>query len=608
MKQRLVLSAILMCILIITMSTYTQSMASETVHHPEKETATISPNINSDWTWSWPDVISSGSTGSSYTTSVAIDKFDNIHLVWYDNTDYNGAGPDNDIFYKRFDRLTASWGSVVVISNDSTADSSNPNIIVDDNDNLHVVWNDLTDYNGAGTDVDIFYKRFDRLTASWGSTVVISSESTSSSSWPTIAADSYNDLHVVWQDSSNIISAGTDGDIFYKMYYNLTSTWLTTKLISTESSLNSAQPNILIDSADDIHIVWDDLTDYNGAGTDTDIFYKKIDAYSLKGGSTVVISTESTAGSTSPKITADSVDNLHIVWRDSTDINWAGTDLDVFYKKYDIKTASWGFTGVISTESTETIGISTIAIDNADNIHIVWDDYTNYNGAGLDSDIFYRKYNSQSLAWGGSFDLSRNTDASFFPAISIDRSGFIHVFWDDEYDYLGAGSDPDIFYTVYSGLPDAPVLDLFSPNPSNGSVGLTWSAVYGSEYYNIYRDTSHIYDLTGLTPIGGTTNTFAKDFPLSKGDYFYAITALNVMGEGAPSNTQSVKIDFDSAGTLITPVSTTETIFNGTNTVTVTVAGVATITTSNDNFAPFMQFALVLPIIVIVVIYRRKRN
>ncbi len=39
-----------------------------------------------------------------------------------------------------------------------TVGSLNPNMAIDSHDNLHVVWQDNTDYDSSGTDYDIFYK------------------------------------------------------------------------------------------------------------------------------------------------------------------------------------------------------------------------------------------------------------------------------------------------------------------------------------------------------------------------------------------------------------------------------------------------------------------
>ncbi len=44
--------------------------------------------------------------------------------------------------------------------------------------------------------------------------------------------------------------------------------WSTMEVISLESNLGSSQPSMASDSNNNLHTLWSDYTDYNGAGTD----------------------------------------------------------------------------------------------------------------------------------------------------------------------------------------------------------------------------------------------------------------------------------------------------------------------------------------------------
>ncbi|GAH53419.1 unnamed protein product, partial [marine sediment metagenome] len=82
-----------------------------------------------------------------------------------------------------------------------------------------------------------------------------------------------------WSDWTDYAGSGTDFDIFYKHWFISTSLWGTTEVVSTESTSHSGSPSIAIDSTGNVHLSWWDLTDYAGAGTDYDIFYKRSDGY-----------------------------------------------------------------------------------------------------------------------------------------------------------------------------------------------------------------------------------------------------------------------------------------------------------------------------------------
>ena len=71
-------------------------------------------------------------------------------------------------------------GRTQVVSTESTAESYEPSVAVDSSGNVHVAWWDYTNYAGCGTDYDIFYKRF-VPDSGWTITEVVSTESTSHS-------------------------------------------------------------------------------------------------------------------------------------------------------------------------------------------------------------------------------------------------------------------------------------------------------------------------------------------------------------------------------------------------------------------------------------------
>ncbi|MGQ4876795.1 MAG: hypothetical protein ACP6IY_22230, partial [Promethearchaeia archaeon] len=109
----------------------------------------------------------------------------------------------------------------------------------------------------------------------WTTTEVISTESDGDSRFSEVTIDDNNNIHVVWMDASNYAGSGTDWDIFYK-YYNATSgTWSGTEVVSWESSGDSQYPTIAVDNESNVYVAWQDNTDYNGAGTDSDIFFKR---------------------------------------------------------------------------------------------------------------------------------------------------------------------------------------------------------------------------------------------------------------------------------------------------------------------------------------------
>ena len=136
--------------------------------------------------------------------------------------------------------------------------STNPAIISDSYNHIHVVWQD----NSPGND-EIFYKKSTDSGANWTQKRLTWNSGYSCSS--AIASDSNSHIHVVWEDSSP-----GNGEIFYKQSTDGGASWPQTRL--TWNSGNSSRPSITVDSNNYIHVVWCDMTPGNG-----EIFYKKRD-------------------------------------------------------------------------------------------------------------------------------------------------------------------------------------------------------------------------------------------------------------------------------------------------------------------------------------------
>ena len=203
----------------------------------------------SSWIWNTTELISTESTNNSYRSSHAIDTEGNVYIVWYDFTDYDGSGTDADVFYKQWNKTTNSWTITEVVSTESTGNVSFPNLKLDTAGNIHIAWADETDdMLGSGTDADIFYRRWDASTFSWTPTEVVSTESNTTSGWHSCAVDLSGDLHVTWVDWTNYTNCGTDADIFYKKWDASSSTWSTTEVVSSESIEQSSWPSIEVDT------------------------------------------------------------------------------------------------------------------------------------------------------------------------------------------------------------------------------------------------------------------------------------------------------------------------------------------------------------------------
>ena len=424
--------------------------------------------------WTTTEVVSTESTKNySWHPSLAVGLDGKVHIAWDDSSGYGGSGSGWDIFYKRYE-VGVGWTSTEVVSTESDEDSWFPSLAVGSDGKVHIAWDDYTDYGGSGADRDIFYKRYE-VGVGWTSTEVVSTESTSWSFCPSLAVDSSENIHIAWEDKTNYAGSGTDTDIFYKRY-ETDAGWTVAEVVSTESDGASSYPSLAVGSDEKVHIAWEDHTDYGGSGGDWDIFYKRYEV-GVGWTSTEVVSTESDEDSHRPSLAADSGGNIHIAWEE-----WTGTDSDILHKRY-VAGVGWTSTEVVSTESTDDSWESSLAVGSDGTIHITWYDWTDYGGSGGDLDIFYKRYETDAGWTVAEVVSTESTDHSWDPSLGVGSDGKVHIAWKDDTDYGGSGGDPDIFYKRY----EPPVLGLVpdtgfasttivgSGFSANSEITITWN-------------------------------------------------------------------------------------------------------------------------------------
>jgi phage terminase large subunit-like protein len=174
--------------------------------------------------------------------SLAIDADDTIHVVWHEL-----APGAYEIYYKRSVDGGTTWSAAQRLTWMSGA-SYYPAMAIDSGNTIHVVWQD-----SAPGDVEIYYKG-----STYGGTAWSAAQRLTwmprASYYPTIANGSGNTVHVVWFDD-----APGRWEIYYKGSTDGGTTWSVAQRL-TWTSGTSYYPTIAIDSGNTIHVVWEDYT------------------------------------------------------------------------------------------------------------------------------------------------------------------------------------------------------------------------------------------------------------------------------------------------------------------------------------------------------------
>jgi hypothetical protein len=275
----------------------------------------------------------------------------------------------------------------------------------------------------------IYFKKSSDGGAIWTPSQNITRDTFSSHSLsPEIAVDYSGYLHVTWNDDE----FGADPGIFYKRSTNMGATWSKYQVLAVTEWGTCYEPRITVDSLDNLHVVAPQppFNYYDPPSEDLEIRYLKSTDHGVTWPIDQFI-TQNSGNSMDPAIAVDSAGNPHLVWSDDTDGNY-----EILYKK----SKDGGVTWTSRRRLTWTPSYSrwpVIAVDSLDNLHVVW--YTATSGG--DDEIYYKKSTDSGTTWPLGRRLTNTASPSRDPAIAVDASGIIHVVWSE-----GALGKKEIYY------------------------------------------------------------------------------------------------------------------------------------------------------------------
>jgi hypothetical protein len=369
--------------------------------------------------WSNPEVVSTESTANAYRGVIAVDHFGTIHIAWKDKSDYQGIGTNWHICYKNKPK-GGNWTTTEIVSTESTGDGNCLSMVVDQNVTVHIVWKDNSNYNNIGSNWHIFYKNKPK-DGNWTVTEIVSTESSGNCGCPSLAVDSNNTIHVTWADDSEIYNSGDDEDIFYRSRLK-NGYWTDYELVSTDSTADSLEPSIDVDSENTVYIAWAEMVGTTIAHNRYNIIFKQKNQGNLWLPSENV-STQINGQSVSPAIKVDSDFVVHFIWADNSEYDNITGDFDVFYRNRSLD-GIWSQIEVVSKDSLSDVSFPTLAVDHNKTVHVAWRQTVSSYGK-----IYYCQKKIGG-SWSDYEIASNKTDRdASFPVIFVDSTDKVHLSW-----------------------------------------------------------------------------------------------------------------------------------------------------------------------------------
>ena len=223
---------------------------------------------------------------------------------------------------------------------------------------------------------------------------------------PLLRAEGSN-VHVFWYDNTP-----GNNEIFYKRSTNSTYTWEAPKRLTFTSG--GSQNHSVCHDTDDLYLVWEDNTSGH-----FELYFKSSSNAGVNWSPPKRL-TYNSQNSKRPMMIRDSTGNLHLVWH-QPDIPIG----EIYYKKSTNSGSTW----TSPTRLTWNAGSSwlpAIAVSLTGTLHVVWEDDVSGN-----KEIYHKKSIDNGSTWTNPLRLTWTSGETISPAVTVDGSGMVLVFWSD---------------------------------------------------------------------------------------------------------------------------------------------------------------------------------
>lgn len=402
-----------------------------------------SDNIGNDMSQSWSFSTQMRSFGANKSiadessldrqiTATACDGNGNIWVAWH-----HGQPGSRNIHLARLLDGEESFDNYINLTNDSY-DQCNPDIAIDQNNKLYVVWQG----DNAGN-WDIYASTSDN----WSVQRQVTSSDADQVN-PAVAVNSSAYTYVVWEDDRN-----SNGDIYAagsSDSFQSSTLWA----VATEQSQQS-EPAVAVDADDIVYLVWTDRRQGND-----DIYIASSD----DGPWTNYPFVSRSYSQSSPTIAAeDSGSKLHLLWTDDR-----SSDYDIYYAASDGIPASPvdGENIVDDTTNADQFSPAIVVAGSTGSdleVFACWQDQRS-----SDSDIYFAQLGGDA---GGTNifvgDGDTNSEQAA-PALGLDGHGYPYLVWTDD-----RNDNMDIFYAASTYMDPQPVAQEEVTAGSSAVVGPT---------------------------------------------------------------------------------------------------------------------------------------
>jgi hypothetical protein len=182
-------------------------------------------------------------TTEATTPQVAVDRDMNVHIVWADQHD-----GDYDILYKKFNYTTQAWSTIQNLTDyeEIPVDQKDPSISVDEFNNIWVVWIDKNDNPES-----ICGKYYNSSLSTWSVKRTIRSGQESNMIYnPVITNSTGGNFTIVY------VRDNTDSKIWYQHYDRINNQWSNSYTVASSTGVDDTKPSVYYDAQNRGHLTF----------------------------------------------------------------------------------------------------------------------------------------------------------------------------------------------------------------------------------------------------------------------------------------------------------------------------------------------------------------
>jgi len=320
--------------------------------------------------------ISEGGDHNCIVPRMTIDKWGNIHVVWEEYV----TAANNEIFYRKYGINGLS--ERINISKNSWP-SREPDVAVDENGNVYIVWMDT--FNTSGFDFSIAFREIDKNGEMSEIKKVIPNFG-SNYRLPSIASSPEGDISI----------------ITYSHNYRVYSAWRDNGKWSKATIINRKIARYAGESAS---ATWSENGKFYGAWPEFNpstercmtVYYSSREVGKEWEEPKVVNATGD--AQCHPRIRVGDDGTIHIVWMDEEE----GAGFDIVYEKWDVDNKTWLMPPIIVSQGGSSNNLPTLTITEDNEIYVAWS--IGHYGRLRNSQYCYKDING---VWSNSQPIKEN--------------------------------------------------------------------------------------------------------------------------------------------------------------------------------------------------------